>query len=347
MSFIQVIKDLTLSFFIGGFAAASWVVPLIDVLYKVQFTAQHLLTGSKENEEFIKLHEHKSGTPNLGGILIWITVPTVLLILFGSFPFVRAVSFMFLILGLFGFIEKAIDMVNRKNMVFRELSERFEWRVGKLLIALIVNFAVAFFIISIAGIQSTNIFGFILQLDNPLGYFLVAGTSLVAMYATEIIDGLDALAAGMYIISLTGFILLALAFPTLAALSSSASILSIVGIVIGVLAVYLYFNIPPARVFMGGPGAMPMGPLFLMLALYLNAMPAFFIFMIIYFIDLASSAIQIISIKFFKKRIFRIAPIHHHFESLGWPEYKVVMRFWLFNGMLIMLGVLIQLFLNT
>ena len=295
----------------------------------------------------MKYHKHKTGTPNLGGILIWLTVPAVLLLLFGAVPFAKAVAYIFLLLGAFGFIEKSIDMYNKRNADFRRYTETLAWRLGKLFVAFLVNFGVAYFIINVAGIRQTQFLGITLLLDSVLGYILVAFASLVCMYSVEIIDGLDALSTGMFIITLSGFIILALAFPNFTVLAASTNILSVVGIVVGVLCVYLYFNIPPARVFMGPPGTMPIGALILLLALTLNALPVLAIFMLVYLVDLASSVAQIISIRFFKRKIFRIAPLHHHFEAIGWPDYKVVMRFWLFNGVCVMVGILLQLFLNS
>ncbi|WKZ30129.1 MAG: hypothetical protein QY314_05020 [Candidatus Dojkabacteria bacterium] len=347
MPFIQVVRDLALSVFVGGLAAASWVVPMTDLLYKFHFTAKHILTGDKMNEEFVRLHAHKSGTPSLGGILIWLTVPVVLMILFPHIPFVNATAFIFFIVGFYGFLDGLYDMAVKNNQKLREMSGRFEWKMFKLFVTFLLSIAVACAIVFIAGIESVNIFGYIMPLNTPWGILFISVLALVSMNATDIIDGLDALAAGMYIITLIGFILLVLALPANFALSMNVGMGSIIGIVVGVLFVYLYFNIPPARFFMGAPGAMIFGPFFLLLALYGNIFPAFLVFMTIYFVDFASSAIQLFSIKFFKRRVFKIAPIHHHFESLGWPDYKVVMRFWLFNWGIIFLGILIQLFLNS
>jgi phospho-N-acetylmuramoyl-pentapeptide-transferase len=347
MPFIQTVRDLALSVFVGGIAASSWVVPMTDLLYKFHFTAKHMLTGDKMNAEFVKLHAHKSGTPSLGGILIWITVPVVLLTLFPRIPFISATAFIFFIVGLYGFLDGLYDMAIKNNLKMREMSAKFEWKMLKLLVTYVLSIAVAYAIVFIAGVTSVNVFGFIMPLNTPLGILLVSMFALVSMNATDIIDGLDALAAGMYVITLIGFILLVLALPANFALPMNVGMGSIIGVVIGVLFVYLYFNIPPARFFMGAPGAMIFGPFFLLLALYGNIFPAFLVFMIIYYVDFASSTLQLFSLKFFKKRIFRIAPIHHHFESLGWPDYKVVMRFWLFNWGVIFLGILIQLFLNS
>jgi phospho-N-acetylmuramoyl-pentapeptide-transferase len=184
----------------------------------------------------------------------------------------------------------------------------------------------------------------VFKLDTFIGMTVVALMASVFMYATEIIDGIDALATGMYIITFIGFAFLALALPAAFVTSASTSVLTAIGVIVGVLVVYLYFNIPPARVYMGGPGAMPMGAIFLAIGLKGNVVIALIILMLPYLLDLASSFIQIIAIRFFKRKIFRIAPVHHHFEALGWPGSKVTMRFYLFNIVAVYVALLIQLY---
>lgn len=347
MNFLIIIRDFAASVFVGGIAASIWVVPMIDFLYRFQFTAAHMLSEDRTNAEFMKLHGHKNGTPNMAGILIWITVPIVLLLLYPQSQLMQAASFTILLVGFWGLLDGVLNLITKNNTKIRQMQDSFEWKLGKLILTLFVNIGVSYFIIQVAGVKSVSIGSFVLQLDNLIGYALVAGTSLFASYATDIVDGLDGLASGMYIISLVGFLLLIIALPQAFGLTTGSNAHIIVGAMLGVLTVFLYFNIPPARFWMGAPGGMVFGPLFLLLALYANALPAFFIITSIYFIDLATSTLQILSIKFFKRKLFRIAPIHHHFESMGWPEYKIVMRFWLFTGIVAALGILVQLFMNS
>jgi phospho-N-acetylmuramoyl-pentapeptide-transferase len=338
------VKELSFWLIIGFIASAIWVVWLIDMLYKWQFTVQHDAMESKWNEEWIKLHGKDSGTPKLGGILIWITVPAVLMGFFWAVPFLRALALIVLIVGAYGFVDDYLTMLIKKNLIFREFQERFEWRLGKFLVSILVNVLVAICIIFVAGITQVTVFNWILPLNTFLGVVLVSITASVLMYSTEVIDGIDALAAGMYVVTLLGFTLFALAIPAAFVTSAGTSVMVAIGVLLGVLFVYLYFNIPPARVYMGGPGAMPMGAVFLAIALKGNILIALFIMMLPYLLDLASSFIQIIAIRFFKRKVFRIAPVHHHFESLGWPGPKVVMRFWLFNWITVFVALVVQLY---
>lgn len=340
------VKEVAIWAVIGTFAAIVWVVPLINMLYRMQFTIKHIAMPNKVNEEWMKIHGKDSGTPTNGGILIWLTVPLILLLAFWNIPLVRAASFIILLVGLYGLIDSIIDVVTKNNVSFREFQNKFEWRVGKLIVSYAMNIGVALLIVYVAGVKSFDLFGLTVVLTNAVGIALLAVASTIFSYSTEIIDGIDGLSAGMYLLTLIGFTLLMLAFPANYFMSSNTTALVIVGVLQGVLMVYLYFNIPPARFYMGAPGAMPMGPVFLLLGLFGNLVPALLVLMIPYFIDLATSFVQILSIRFFNRKIFKIAPIHHHFEAMGWPGPKVVMRFWLFNLGIVFLAILAQVYLG-
>lgn len=343
ISFFMV-KELAVWAMIGLVAAALWVVPLIDFLYRFQFTIKHIEMPSKINAEWMKIHGKDSGTPSLGGILIWLTIPFLLLIGFWEVPLMKAVSFIFLLVGAYGFLDGLSDVLTKNNVKFREFQNKFEWRVGKFIIAMAINVIVALIIVKIAGIQQIDVFGFNLVLNSLVGILILTLASTFFTYATEIIDGIDGLSSGMFLITIVGFTLLMLAFPASYFTSGESTAAVIAGVMMGVLMVYLYFNIPPARIYMGAPGAMPMGPVFLLLGLYGNVLPALIVLMLPYFVDLATSFIQLWSIRFFGKKVFKIAPIHHHFEAIGWPGTKVVMRFWLFNVGIILLAVLAQVY---
>lgn len=338
------VKELSLWVLIGLGAAAIWVVPLIDLLYKWQFTVHHEAMQNNGNDEWMKIHGKDTGTPKLGGILIWLTVPLLLFLFFWNVTFIRVIATIILLIGAYGFADDFFVMAIKNNPRLRAMQEEFPWRISKLALSVALNVIVALLLINVVGISSFSFFSLVIPISSVLGILFIAFCSSISAYATEMIDGIDGLSSGMFLITLAGFALLMLADPANFVTSANTTALAAVGSLIGVLFVYLYFNIPPARFYMGGPGAMPMGPVFLALALYGNVIPAFCILMLPYILDLASSTLQIISIKFFKKKIFKIAPVHHHFEAIGWPGPKVVMRFWLFNGTIVFLALTVQLF---
>jgi len=153
-----------------------------------------------------------------------------------------------------------------------------------------------------------------------------------AVYSAEISDGLDGLLIGMFQIITTAMSILLL-------LQGQYEFLPLLGILLGVLIVDLYFNIPPARFWNGGPGAMPLGFAIFFIAVATNNLIPYFLMTSITWLIMLSSTIQILSMKIFKRRVFKIAPIHHHFQAIGWPHYKITMRFWLFTAFLSIVGI--------
>ena len=134
------------------------------------------------------------------------------------------------------------------------------------------------------------------------------------------------------------FSIINMSMITLLVVQGKNEFIPILLILLGVQLIDLYFNIPPARFWNGGPGAMPLGFTIFFVALVTNNLIPYIFMSSITWLIMLSSFIQIISLRFFKKRVFKIAPIHHHFQANGWPQYKVVMRFWLFTLATCILG---------
>jgi len=109
------------------------------------------------------------------------------------------------------------------------------------------------------------------------------------------------------------------------------------------LLAFLWFNVHPARFFMGDTGSMALGTTLAVIAFLTNAVAVLPIIGFIFFVEAFSVIVQIFSKKFFKKKIFLSSPIHHHFEALGWPESKVTMRFWIISAVMAVIGVMIAL----
>jgi phospho-N-acetylmuramoyl-pentapeptide-transferase len=154
--------------------------------------------------------------------------------------------------------------------------------------------------------------------------------------AVNISDGLDGLAGG----------LLASAYATygmIALLQGNIGIAGFCFTILGTLITYLWFNVHPARFFMGDVGSFALGTALGVVAMLTNAIFLLPIIGVMFVIEISSSAIQIFSKKVFKKRVFISAPIHHHLEALGWPESKVTMRFWLIANVAGFVGLLAAL----
>jgi phospho-N-acetylmuramoyl-pentapeptide-transferase len=149
-------------------------------------------------------------------------------------------------------------------------------------------------------------------------------------------DGLDGLAGGL---ALFAFI----AFWVISGVFEYNSLAAFCATFVGALIPFLYFNIYPARVFMGNVGSHALGAVLAVLAVVLHREIAFLVISLPFLIDGISSPIQSISYKMTKRRVFKMAPLHHHFERIGWPETKVTFRFWLFGIFSAFLGVFVAL----
>jgi phospho-N-acetylmuramoyl-pentapeptide-transferase len=158
--------------------------------------------------------------------------------------------------------------------------------------------------------------------------WLLIGISTLAIVfmsnAFNIIDGIDGLSSGSLLITLIPLTVLVMNT------TNNLSDLVLIFILVGAGLAYLYFNIKPARLFMGDTGALALGSIIAVLTLTTGTLYLLPVFGAVYFVDALSSLVQWASKYFFNgKKIFKIAPIHHHFEAIGWEDTKVVFRFWL------------------
>ncbi len=164
----------------------------------------------------------------------------------------------------------------------------------------------------------------------PFFILAVIGVS----FAVNQTDGLDGLAGGTLMIAF-------IAYGVIAYLQGHSNLTAFVAVVSGSLLAFLWFNVNPARFFMGDTGSMGLGVLLAIVAFITNQ-PLLLLFIgFIFVIEAASTIIQIFSKKVFHRKVFLSAPIHHHFEALGWPEPKIVMRFWIIAAVFSIIGIII------
>jgi phospho-N-acetylmuramoyl-pentapeptide-transferase len=252
-------------------------------------------------------------------------------------PVIKVFLFGFVLFGFWGFIDVAIFTNSFKhNEKIKAFQETFEWRLGKLTFSILLNIGVMYLLYRTGTFDTLNIMDLFVINITPL-ILVIAGTvGQFAIYSAELTDGADGLMIGI-------FTAINIALISILLIQGQFQFVPILTIILGVQIVDLYFNIPPARFWNGGPGAMPLGFTMFFVALVTNNVIPYFIITSITWLIMASSAIQIISLKFFKKRVFKIAPIHHHFQANGWPQYKVVMRFWLFTLFTCIVGIYVAL----
>ena len=159
---------------------------------------------------------------------------------------------------------------------------------------------------------------------------------IVVLNAVAFTDGLDGLAGSLAFISFLSFWLISrfLQYNSLAVFCATF---------VGALLPFLYFNVYPARIFMGNVGSHVLGATLAILAIMLHREVPFFVIGLVFLVDGISSPLQQLSVRFTGKRLFRMAPIHHHFELLGWPEVKVTLRFILFGILVAFAGIFLAL----
>ena len=341
---LEIVKTGFEHLFVSTFAAIIFAPIMISLLYKFNQVSgvkkTKLAEGKGTNALFLKIMntQKTNGTPNMGGIMIWILVPILTYFLVDLTPAIKILLTGFVLFGFWGFIDVTVFTNSFKNNeTFRAFQETFWWRLAKLFFAMLINYFVMLLLYRSGELESISFFNFLTLSITPLVLAVITVVGQFAIYSAEVTDGLDGLMSGIFGIISIAFIILVL-------LQGNFTYIPVLMIVLGVIIVDLYFNIPPARFWNGGPGAMPLGFIFFFLALVTdNLIPYFFITGITWVI-MFSSMIQLISLKFFNKRIFKIAPLHHHFQAVGWPQYKIVMRFWLFTAFASLVGIYLSLF---
>ncbi len=340
------ILPLVLGLIIFSFLITSvLVVPFIDLLYKLKLTRRKQAPKKGKVPLFDKLHDVKAGTPIGGGVLI-ITVVTVLFA--GIFPMIKymgvyieisfglreelfVVFFTFLSFGLLGLIDDLIKMFGKP--IKGQLGMWFGLaRKQKFLLQWALALFVGYYLYNNLGIHILHVPLFDKTLDLGFWYVPFAAFLIVTFTnAYNITDGLDGLASGLLMIFL-------IAFGAIAATSLDVPLSLFIAIWLGALMAFLYFNVWPARIFLGDSGALSFGAMIAVIGLITGSIFALLIIGAIFLVEIVSSAIQILGWRFLKKPIFPVAPIHHTLLAQGWEEPKIVMRAWLAGIMLAIFG---------
>jgi len=321
------------------------VIPFVNILYKLKLTRRKEAPKKGKVPLFDKLHDIKAGTPVGGGILIIIVVSFLFLMLFpfashmgvsveSSFNFrteVFILLFTFISFGLLGLSDDLVKMFGRPKKgavgLWVGLSRR-----TKFLLQWILALIIGLMLYQGLGISILHIPLIDVTLDMGV-YFVPFSAFVIVSFsnAFNITDGLDGLATGLLMICL-------LAFGAIAATSLDTPLSLFISIWIGSLIAFLYFNIWPARVFLGDAGALSFGATLAIVGLLTGSLVALVVIGGVFVIEIVSSAVQILGWKLLKRAILPLAPIHHTFLALGWEEPKIVMRAWLVGIMFAIFG---------
>lgn len=324
-----------------------FIIPFINFLYgkKLQRAEQKTKDAfDKPTPIFDRLHQHKRGTPVGGGILIIIITITLFFLFFGLFFLlnkkitsnypslineVKIILFTFISFAFLGLYDDLKKIFYWKNQQFFGLRMRH-----KLILEIVLALIVSFWIFSDLKIHIIHVPFFGVYDISILYIFFAAFVIIAFSNAVNISDGLDGLATGILTIALFSFWVIARSI-----LDVPTSLF--IGIWLGGLISFLYFNIYPARIFLGDTGALSFGATFAVIGLILGKAFALPIIGGIFVVEILSSFIQLLGKQFFKKKIFPVAPFHLWLQLRGWEEPKIVMRLWILSIMFTVFGLMI------
>jgi phospho-N-acetylmuramoyl-pentapeptide-transferase len=296
---------------------------------------RRLKFGQSIREEGPKSHQKKSGTPTMGGIMILLSIVLTTLFMTKKFASLTVETYLLLFVtigyGLLGFLDDFIKVVMKRNLGLTSKQKL----VGQLVIALV------FYIVYQQNDFSTvlHIPGTNMSFDLGWGYILLLIFMLVGgSNAVNLTDGLDGLLAGTAAIAFGAYAVLAWNQQQYDVAIFSVAV---VGAVLG----FLVFNAHPAKVFMGDTGSLALGGAIATVAILTKLEILLVIIGGVFVIETLSVIIQVISFKTTGKRVFRMSPLHHHYELIGWSEWRVVVTFWTVGLLFAMLGIYIEVWI--
>lgn len=294
---------------------------LIPFLKKLKF-GQYIRQDGPES------HLKKSGTPTMGGIVIVLSIAITCLFYINDYTEIVPVLFVTIGFGIIGFLDDYIKVVMKRSMGLRA------WQ--KLLGQILVTGIFGFYLVNSVEDYTLMLIPFsdgkfldVTYLFLPMLFIVVLGT----VNGSNFTDGLDGLESSVTVLLATFF--------TVVAIGTNSGISPITGAVAGSLMAFLLYNVYPAKVFMGDTGSLALGG-FVAASAYMLKMPLFILIVgLIYLVEVISVILQV---GYFKltggKRLFKMAPIHHHFELMGWPETRIVAIFSIITAILCLIGLM-------
>jgi phospho-N-acetylmuramoyl-pentapeptide-transferase len=289
--------------------------------------------GKRIREEGPEAHQTKEGTPTMGGLLMIIVVISVALLL----ELVDASTFApMATLGLVGLLGAADDYLNARTGDGIRVRQKLLWQsVVAVFIAYQIQQTYDITAVAVPFVGAVEI--------NPVAYVGFAAFAIIgASNGVNITDGLDGLAGGTLIFAFVAFMLIALLNPVEVGgrIVRQENLAVFCALLIGALLGFLWFNVHPAQIFMGDSGSLSMGATLAVIALVTGQILILPLIGIVFVAEVGSDLLQIAYFKLTGgKRVFRMAPLHHHFELGGWDEEKITMRFWIVALLAAMLGV--------
>ncbi len=346
LDLVKIFVPTTLAFFFGIF-----LTPVAThFFYKYKMWKRYSRSAITTASDFSKIHNEREElrTPRVGGVIIWISVLTTVLVFYSAsilFPSGNIFEmnflsrnqtlipiFTLLIGSLIGFWDDLIQIYGTGRFARDDKS----WRKWKVFLVTFISFFIGIWFFYKLGMVSFHV-PFVGEIY--LGILIIPFFIIVALatFSGGVIDGLDGLSGGV-LASIFA------AYSAIAYANNQIDLAAFSGVITGAILAFLWFNIPPARFYMGETGIMGLTVTLATLAFLTDSVLILPIVALPLVVTSLSVILQMFSKKFRNgKRLFRLAPLHHHLEAIGWSSYKITMRFWIFSVVFAIIGLILAI----
>jgi phospho-N-acetylmuramoyl-pentapeptide-transferase len=289
---------------------------------------QRLGFGKRIRADGPEAHQAKAGVPTMGGMLIVLVVMFLAMVMRIEDVYTLTPMLALVGVGILGAID---DFVNVRTGIGMRGRHKLVWQS-------VVGLLAAFYLVRHLHITAINIplLGQF-EIGAVLVIVFVAFVMVGASNAVNLTDGLDGLAGGVLIFSFVAYLLIALV-PVPGVPEGRPNLAIFCALVIGALMGFLWFNVHPAQIIMGDSGALSMGATLAVVATITGQLPLLAVIGAVFVAVIMSVVLQVLSFRLRGRRIFRMAPLHHHFELIGWAEEKITVRFWIVSALAGLLG---------
>ncbi|OHB13328.1 MAG: hypothetical protein A2Y49_00505 [Candidatus Zambryskibacteria bacterium RIFCSPLOWO2_12_39_8] len=345
---LKVVIPSVLTFFLGILITPFFT----NIFYKYKMWKKNPRTNNPDitNDHFTKMHNGTAelSTPRIGGVIIWISVLlTVALIYLISIFFPTDLTFKLnflsrnqtliplaalILASLIGLVDDLLQIFGKGNYA----KDPLIYRKIKIVCITIIGLAISYWFYYKLEINTVYI-PFLGSVDIGLWFIPFFVIVMLATFSTSVIDGMDGLSGGVLAIVFTAYSVIAFAF-------NQIDISALSAVIAGGILAFLWFNIPPARFYMGETGILGLTVTLAVFAFLTDSVLVLPIIALPLVLTSLSVIIQVTSYKYFgHRRVFYVAPLHHHLEALGWSREKIVMRYWIISLVFAIIGVIVAL----
>ncbi len=345
---IKVFTPATIAFVVGILITPFYTNFLYKhKMWKKKAGKKGMGDGGEDTPLFNELHKGKEvGTPRMGGVIIWLSaLLTILLVWIASEVYPTFITeklsflsrnqtwlplFTLIVGALIGLVDDYFEVSGRTDHLAGGLSLK-----KRLFVVFLVSLIGGWWFFSKLDVSSI-IVPFLGTIDLGFWFVVFFIITMLGVYSSGIIDGIDGLAGGVFSAIFSAYGIIAFA-------QNQIDLAAFCFVIVGGLLAFLWFNIPPARFYMTETGSMALTMTLGVVAFLTEQVVLLPLIGFPLLATVLSNVIQVGSKKFRGKKVFLIAPIHHHFEAIGWPNYKVTMRYWVLSIVFAILGVIIAL----